>query len=576
MECSPSPRPLALRNPTRTERMLSPTPPPLPQSKRDKRRNLLSDRLTEINESFSQNRDSHYRQQLQALQIDMGLIVRAKPYAENPLEDTAEAVEELVAVATGGGAKGLGTNHLSGNRRQESEMAALAGKVYAAFVEEVNDAMEARDAELALLQRKHERTLDELQTTNRYKLRLAQEEHRHLSSTLRERLIQSMGTKKSRLMREKEQLDIADSNALLLHPNQFSITNPASPAGVQGNRKTRHSRAREVDELGGGFSADGGHKRKRKIAYDENDIGSPSPAVRIMEAAGVVPPFKAAQARLVATQHEAPIYSIDKLFTEKELNMHLNTAAVAASRYFVALKAQEDAAANGVSNSNNINSQVPNGGSPDEENADHENGTGGSTPDDDNASATPADLDRSASHSHHATRSTRALGGDQEKPPSLLAPFIPLTYPATSIDKKNGITAPPLPALRTEEAEDDLLLMERLINSGPGNIDQRTIDHLCAPIGASVYGATPATVAPTSNVRVGAVPMSKQSSARGEVGGEVVMAQGQGANGGIVAGGEAMRRDGEGSSVGMKRSASGAGLTVPGIEGASGKRIRNR
>jgi hypothetical protein len=82
----------------------------------------------------------------------MGLIVRAKPYAENPLEDTAEAVEGLVAVATGGGAKGSGTNHLSGHQRQESEIAALAGKVYAAFVEEVNDAMEARDAELALLQ----------------------------------------------------------------------------------------------------------------------------------------------------------------------------------------------------------------------------------------------------------------------------------------------------------------------------------------------------------------------------------------------------------------------------------------
>ncbi|KAI9783972.1 MAG: hypothetical protein M1839_002917 [Geoglossum umbratile] len=576
MECSPSPRPLALRNPSRAERVLSPTPPPQPQSKRDKRRALLSDRLTEINESFSQNRDNHYRQQLQALQIDMGLIVRAKPYAENPLEDTAEAVEGLVAVATGGGTKGAGTAQVGSLRRQESDIAALAGKVYAAFVEEVNDAMEARDAELALLQRKHERTLYELQNTNRYKLRLAVEEHRHLSGTLRERLIQSMGTKKSRLMREKEQLDIADSNALLLHPNQFSITNPASPAGVQGNRKTRHSRAREVDELGGGFSADGSHKRKRKIAYDEGDVGSPSPAVRIMDAAGVVSPFKAAQAKLVATQHEAPIYSIDKLFTEKELSMHLNTAAIAVSRYFVALKAQEEAATNGVNNSNNNNSQLPNGGSPNEENADHENGTGGSSPDDDNGSAIPADLDRSANHSHHATRSTRALGADQEKPPSLLAPFIPLTYPATPADKKNGITAPPLPALRAEEAEDDLQLMERLINSGPGTIDQRVIDDLCAPIGASIYGATPTTVAPTSNMRASAVPMSKQSSARGETSAEAVLAHGHGVNGGADLGGEPMKREGEGSSIGMKRSASGAGLAVPGTEGSSGKRIRSR
>ncbi|KAH0550906.1 hypothetical protein GP486_007730, partial [Trichoglossum hirsutum] len=154
MECSPSPRPLALRNPPKTERVLSPTPPPHPQSKRDKRRTALSDRLAEINESFSQNRDSHYRQQLQALQIDMGLIVRAKPYAETPLEDSAEVIEGLVSAATGNGtAKTSGMSHLGGgHRRQDGEVAALAGKVYAAFVEEVNDAMEQRDAELALLQ----------------------------------------------------------------------------------------------------------------------------------------------------------------------------------------------------------------------------------------------------------------------------------------------------------------------------------------------------------------------------------------------------------------------------------------
>jgi hypothetical protein len=432
-------------------------------------------------------------------------------------------------------------------------------------------------------QRKHERTLHELQTTNRYKLRLAQEEHRQLSGTLRERLIQSIGTKKSRLMREKEQLDIADSNALLLHPNQFSITNPASPAGVQGNRKTRHTRLREVDELAGGFSADGSHKRKRKIAYDENDLGSPSPAVRVTDA-GFVSPFKAAQAKLVATQHEAPIYSIDKLFTEKELAMHLNTAAIATSRYFVALKAQEDAATNGVNNSNNNNSQINNGGSPNEDNADHENGTGGSSPDDDGASATPADLDRSANHSHHATRSTRALGGDQEKPPSLLAPFLPLAYPATSVDKKNGITAPPLPALRTEEAEEDLLLMERLINSGAGTVDQRTIDDLCAPIGATVYGT--ATATSNSNVRASAVPMSAESSTA-EFSDLPPPPQSQsltttGGNG-VDGNGTPMKRDGEGSSMGgagstagtgMKRSASGAGLAVSGMDG--GKRIRSR
>src|SRR2546430_1815271 len=100
MAFSPSPRPSpALRNPGKVDRVLSPSPPPQPLSKRDKRRSALSARYNDIPESFSRDRDIHYRQQLQAIQIDMGLITKANPYADYPLDDSTEAIDDLVAAA---------------------------------------------------------------------------------------------------------------------------------------------------------------------------------------------------------------------------------------------------------------------------------------------------------------------------------------------------------------------------------------------------------------------------------------------------------------------------------------------
>ena len=59
-----------------------------------------------------------------------------------------------------------------------------------------------------------------------------------MTNTIRERLVQNLSSKRARLLKDKEQLDIADTNALLLHPSQFSITNPVSPGGGPTSRKT--------------------------------------------------------------------------------------------------------------------------------------------------------------------------------------------------------------------------------------------------------------------------------------------------------------------------------------------------
>ena len=118
----------------------SPAPQP---SKRDKRRNMLADKLSDMMASFSDNRDSHYRAQLAALQADINLITKADCYANKPLDDAGEEASELVAQIMGNAvptAPSAGTDYI-----------AQCGKYYSRFVDAVNDAMEERDYNLTML-----------------------------------------------------------------------------------------------------------------------------------------------------------------------------------------------------------------------------------------------------------------------------------------------------------------------------------------------------------------------------------------------------------------------------------------
>lgn len=177
-------------------------------------------------------------------------------------------------------------------------------------------------------------------------MQLAREEHALLSKTLRERLIQSVTQRRSKLMRDKEQLDIADSSALLLNPNQFSLGNPASPGGAQ-NRKTRHTRLRADNEDVGALAIEG-NKRKRKTAFEETENDSPGPSSRIGEN-GLANPFREAKAKMNYAQFEAPLFSIERLFSTKDLDLHIDKAHKATFAYFTRLRAQNgQASATGV------------------------------------------------------------------------------------------------------------------------------------------------------------------------------------------------------------------------------------
>jgi hypothetical protein len=129
----------------RVDRYHSGTPPAQPLSKRDKRRTQLLDRLQEITQQFTNHKDQYYRQQLQAIQVDTALVLYADPYRDEPLNDFGEEIQEMVHRASSSNSQTmLAVLH--------GDIAQIAGKIYSEFANDVNDAMEYRDAALTIHQ----------------------------------------------------------------------------------------------------------------------------------------------------------------------------------------------------------------------------------------------------------------------------------------------------------------------------------------------------------------------------------------------------------------------------------------
>ncbi len=379
----------------------------------------------------------------------------------------------------------------------------------------------------------------DLKLTAHYRIRTAQEEHRHLSNQLRERLIANVNAKKTRLMREKEQLDIVDGNALLLHPHQFSIAHPASPGGPQSNRKTRHTRHRADLDDGGAGAGEPASKKRRKAAAVEDPEAEPLIG-RARAPDGRPSPTRDAPGTLHAS---TPLYTVERLFTEKDLNLGLQAAAVAAAQQFAEMKAQLTGPAthNGRRHGSNISDNNSNAkGSP-------------GTPDGDSTEGAPTatDMDRSASQSQHATRSNRnahalnVLGDIAVAQKTTFGVPIPLVISAGNITKAG--TVPPLSTVATDQANDDIRKLNEALRRGPGTIDRQLIDQLCAP---SIPLPFPdegellnVPFLPTEGANLSKPPSSVK--------------------GFNVLGGLPMSRNGAGSSRGrmMTRTASGTGIT---------------
>ena len=125
--------------------------PPLPHqalSKRDKKRNALSERLHDISANFAQNRDSHYRAQLHSLQLAMNFINNSEPYNDRPLNDNPNVIFEQLRAAVTDNAQ---RDAQAAARLNMLEVPAGTEKWAAAYVQEINDHLETRDATLAAI-----------------------------------------------------------------------------------------------------------------------------------------------------------------------------------------------------------------------------------------------------------------------------------------------------------------------------------------------------------------------------------------------------------------------------------------
>ena len=279
-------------------------------------------------------------------------------------------------------------------------------------------------------------------------------------------MLQYLSHKKQRLLKEKEHLDIADTNTLLLHPSQFTITNPSSPGGGQTSRKTRYTRQRtDMEELGNGVAPEGYNKRKRK-ANEEEGGGSPGRE-------GILTPAERAKARVQAHQ-TAPLYSIHTLFTEKELNFQTHQAHIATRHFFSTSHKNGDTSSTSKRNKDSDAEHLPGLG---DESDPEEDGVLGS-----------ADMDRTASQTFHVTRSTRNIGGlaglnilSDLAEKAATRPTLPYATLHTH-QAKAGTFLPPVSRLMPEEVDEDMAKITELSTQPTGYVDKKALGNALKPL----------------------------------------------------------------------------------------------
>lgn len=263
--------------------------------------------------------------------------------------------------------------------------------------------------------------------------------------------------------------------------------NSASPGGPLSNRKTRNTRQKlEAEELG---TVADSNKRKRK-ALAEVDNGSPGPPGK-NSLVDAPPIWKELEPR----QSGSPPMSIDQLFSEKELLIHLQNASHAAIETIAKRRK--------ASHENHDFSTLSNGEASDAE----DNAADCSpTPTKNNivhppegeledALAAAAEMDRTANNSSYATRSTRIVGlsmplADFSLPSDLAgrAAVIPL-LPQFAGDRFRKEEEPHrTTSLNDQEKDADLAMMRAAIKerdkdpAGASRMNRKVLDDLFPPI----------------------------------------------------------------------------------------------
>lgn len=112
--------------------------PPASQSKRDRKRQALLEKLQSMNEKFQREKDSTYRDQLQRIQIEINLVQRFDPYSPNALDNIADLQREH-----------MDTQGPPVHAEKARSILDMAGPRFPDFISEVEDLIEIRDFKLA-------------------------------------------------------------------------------------------------------------------------------------------------------------------------------------------------------------------------------------------------------------------------------------------------------------------------------------------------------------------------------------------------------------------------------------------
>ncbi len=119
--------------PHRPDRRVNGSPPPT-QSKRDKRRQMLADRLASLSDKLNKDRDQVFREYLHKIQIDTTLVMRVDPYTDRPL-DSFEQDQQRLHQLNGDGDSQAGPQTLLDK----------AGPRFSTWMETIQDFVEQRD-----------------------------------------------------------------------------------------------------------------------------------------------------------------------------------------------------------------------------------------------------------------------------------------------------------------------------------------------------------------------------------------------------------------------------------------------
>ena len=107
----------------------------------------MEDRFAQIGHEFDENRDLYYRKQMHNFHIDIDYIRNANLYANKPLDGLADdASEEGTASAAGSTQGSFKALNLNGNTWLDIPL--RSGAHANQFAQEINNAMEQRDADL--------------------------------------------------------------------------------------------------------------------------------------------------------------------------------------------------------------------------------------------------------------------------------------------------------------------------------------------------------------------------------------------------------------------------------------------